>query len=81
MAKEITVSRVKSLLNERPEGMSYEDYKERLVAQRRWLKNRLRVFFVWKSKGILTKDRDGNYIPVESRGQFKGRVPGLRFVD
>lgn len=47
----LAVPRVKWLLNERPEGMDYEKYREVRREQTKWLKGRLRGVFAWKSKG------------------------------
>lgn len=42
----IRIPKVKTLLNERPEGMSYEEYRQRLKEQKQFLHG------YWKEEGI-----------------------------
>lgn len=39
------------IITKRPEGLSQEEYKELLKAQKKHLKNRLKGISVWKSLG------------------------------
>lgn len=78
----MSVRKVKNLLNERPDGMDFEEYKELRRAQSKWLRSRLRGVFVWKSKGYPKMDKDGK---VQTLGETWGtavrsRIPQLRFV-
>lgn len=73
------VPRVKDILTARPEGMDYELYRRVRKEQQRRLKYRLRGFMVWPSKGIFGRDREGNVIPVESRGTLVGPAPAVEF--
>ena len=55
----------KPILNERPEGMDFEEYRKQRRIMSKWLKNRVRGgFLVWKL----------------SEGTLVGKVPGLIFV-
>lgn len=41
-----------NLLNERPKGMSFTDYKQNLKIQREQIKQRKKGFLFWASNGI-----------------------------
>ena len=83
MAKVIQAPRFGQILNERPEGMVFEEYKERRREQREALKKRLRGFVAWKSKGVFhTDERTGKITPVESWGTATAdKIPVVKFVN
>lgn len=63
------------LLRERPEGMSYEEYREARKEQAKQIRGRLRGgFMVWKSRCAVAGQG-------ESWGQLVGRVPAIVFED
>lgn len=47
------------LLTSRPKGMSYEDYKESLKAQSKWLKQRLQGFICYVASELVVVDKNG----------------------
>ena len=47
-------SRKNAILNARPEKMGFEEYKEHLQAQKKWIKNRLNGFLVYKAIELYT---------------------------
>ena len=68
MAKVINVPHFGEIINERPEGMVFEKYKEIVRLQKKRIRERLKGVFVWKSRGMLSTDRAGRIIPVENWG-------------
>lgn len=79
--KNMKVAKTKGvILNERPEGMSYEDYRLARKEQTKMIKNRRKGFMVWPSKGVFATDKDGKVIPVQSVGTLVGKAPQLEFV-
>lgn len=65
-SKTIAVGRFGDILNERPEGMSFKEYKQKLKERRKRLKVRLKGVRVWGtgmgSMGTATRDRIPNLI-------------------
>lgn len=47
------------LLTSRPNGMRYEDYKELLTAQNKWLKQRLQGFICFVASELVIIDNNG----------------------
>ena len=64
-----TVRRVGEILNERPAKMDYEQYRALRREQTKRLKSRLRGFVVWKSKAVVTTEKDGKVSPSENPGE------------
>lgn len=50
------------ILNERPEGMSMDEYRYIRKAQQKEIKKYLKGDFVFKSKNTLNKDKEGKLI-------------------
>jgi hypothetical protein len=61
------------ILNARPKGMSFEDYKQHQKDQKNWLKNRLKGKLFWPSRGVMgweknEKGKDESYFIVDPAG-------------
>lgn len=67
------------ILTARPEGMSYQKYREERKVQNRRLRHRRQYgFIVWKSKCIAIVNERGEKVPGgESWGTLVGPVPTL----
>ncbi len=57
MAKVINVPHFGEIINERPEGMGFEKYKEIVRMQKKRIRERLKGVFVWKSQNLGTTVR------------------------
>lgn len=57
MAKVINVPHFGEIINERPEGMGFEKYKEIVKLQNKRIRERLKGVFVWKSQNLGTAVR------------------------
>lgn len=57
MAKVINVPHFGEIINERPEGMVFEKYKEIVRMQKKRIRERLKGVFVWKSQNLGTAVR------------------------
>ena len=57
MAKVINVPHFGEIINERPEGMGFEKYKEIVRLQKKRIRERLKGVFVWKSQNLGTAVR------------------------
>lgn len=67
------------LLIERPQKMSYEEYKQKRREQNRRLKARLNGFMVWPSKAYGIINNNGQHVPGgESWGTLVGKVPAVQ---
>ena len=55
--KETEVARNVQLLTYRPNGMSYEDFKEARKAQNQWLKQRMKGFICYVASELVTVDK------------------------
>ena len=55
------------ILNERPVGMNFEDYKNHLKAQKQWIKGRLKGFICYVSSEIIEREFDKNEKEIRQR--------------
>jgi hypothetical protein len=77
-----TVRRYGAILNERPAGMDFEEYKDLRRKQTKHLKARLSGFMVWRSKAMVATEKDGTLKPLgESWGTAtRSMIPRLVFI-
>lgn len=69
-----------SILTARPEGMSFEDYKRHLKAQKQWIKQRKQGFLVYRSSVILTDPDDRKIKRKQTFHPFVGVASSLKPV-
>ena len=74
----ITIAKMGEILTARPEGMPYDEYRDRIHEQNLRLKARLKGFMVWKIKAVAGFGKSP-WGALETHGTLKGAVPRLRF--
>lgn len=78
-SKDFKAQKFGNILTARPEGMSYEKYKQERMLQHHRLKERLRGFIVWRSQYKNVMSPSGEVIPGgEAWGTLTGKVPNVR---
>lgn len=78
-AEKKTFARDFKIINARPEGMSFEAYREHLKAQNEWIKNRKKGFLVYLASEIRTIGEGKNAMQTSRKYQpFVGVASKLK---